>query len=225
MLVRHGGSIHETVQNRPISTFHLFRSDYEPDTLGFFYLLASENYIDFNASFGPQSFSAVQTALRTKTHATKALKFLRQHGVNLNRIQENGQTLLHLAADIARDPEVLEYLCSINGLEDINRQDKWGRTPLHYSVMSEYNGHCAIPFQKIRYLLSQGADHTIKGGGTPCSFGKEKHPDLTPLEFLASIRPSLESEFVSAIMDHARSAPPRFEEEIFVDALEIQPPT
>ena len=61
---------------------------------------------------------------------------------------DNGQTLLHVAADNGYFA-IVQYL--ILNHANIEERDSFGRTPLHYASM---NGH----FEIVKYLISHGAD-------------------------------------------------------------------
>jgi hypothetical protein len=121
---------------------------------------------------------------------------------------------------MACENEVLEYLYSVGGVDDINWQGKWGWTPLHYSVISEFHGYCTTPFQKVHFLLEQGAKIDIKGGYMPFVMDKTPSVDFTPLKLSASLRPSLFSGLVTTMKRTGRPIPSEWEEELFEDALD-----
>ncbi|KAJ5740811.1 ankyrin [Penicillium malachiteum] len=75
---------------------------------------------------------------------------------------DNGQSPLHLAAEIADNVAVLEYLCNQGFLDDLDRQEVWGWTPLHYGIMSAFLWKDPS-IEKVRFLLSKGAKINIKG--------------------------------------------------------------
>ncbi len=95
-----------------------------------------------------QSFSAKNpNAFETK------LKLLGEAGLELDRSQHDGNTLLHLAAKESNLP-LLKRLEAF-GL-DINKKNDEGNTVLHLAAMSTENTEI------LRYLIDQGADVTLK---------------------------------------------------------------
>jgi hypothetical protein len=221
LLVGRGASIHELAHGRPFGTFDVVpRPGHTSKTLEFFRLLSSESYQEFGSIFGKKGLSATYAAVRSEGQALEALKVLSNAGVSMNRVAEDGRVPLHYAAEMARDTGVLEYLCSIGGLADINKKDQWGWTPLHYAVLSEQYGYCLDEFQKFDFLLSQGADTDIKAGNLPW-LGKKFPFKFTPLELAAGIRPSIFSSCIVAMRRGGRLIKPLWEDEIFVDAAEI----
>jgi ankyrin repeat protein len=187
-------------------------------TLEFFRLLSSERYQDFGSVFVKKSYSATYVAVRSQGQALESLKVLFDAGVPLNRVAGDGRVPLHYAAETARDPGVLEYLCSVGGLADIDKQDQWGWTPLHYAVLSEQYGYCLNKFQKVDFLLSQGADTEIRAGNLQW-LGTKFPTKFTPLELAAGIRPSIFSDYIEALKRAGRPTRLELDEEIFVDVL------
>jgi hypothetical protein len=222
LLVKHGGSVHEVVYNRPLATCLIARNDREPRILDFFRLLLSENYYDFGAVVGSKSFSAVQNAIRARGQAYPALKMLTAAGVDVSKLMDDGRSPLHVAAEVAYDVKALEYLCANGSLGDINRQDKWGWTSLHYSILSEYYGSCPVSFAKVQFLLSQGADPNIKAE-TPLPYLIHKgipETPFTPAELCSSLKPTILSGYVEALKANGHVVPSDLEDEVFFDAID-----
>lgn len=81
------------------------------------------------------------------------LKLLQEKGLPLNTPQNNGNTLVHIAAQ-ENNIKLLERLESFN--IDVNKKNNEGNTALHVAAMSSNND--AI----LKYLISKGADKTVK---------------------------------------------------------------
>jgi ankyrin repeat protein len=81
------------------------------------------------------------------------LKLLQENGLSMNKTQNNGNTLLHIAAQ-KNDLALLKRLSSFD--IDINAKNDGGYTVLHIAAMKAKND--AI----LKYLVSQGANKTIK---------------------------------------------------------------
>ncbi len=83
----------------------------------------------------------------------KKLATLTQKGFDIKKIQENGNTLFHLALS----KNEIELLKKIKALGiDVNAKNKEGITPLHKAAMQAKDDTI------LKYLLSIGADKTIK---------------------------------------------------------------
>jgi len=222
LLVDYGASIHETIQSRPLGTFHVVRRNHGAKALQFLRLLIDQNYLDFGVVHGPQCWSALQTALRSEDQAVNGLKLLHSLGVDLMKVLEDGRSSLHLAAEWSSRSEVLEYLCQVECLDHINRQDKWGWTPLHYCVLSEFLGSCSTPFTKIGALLRNGADPEIKAYQMPFPFGKKLPATFTSLELSMHLQPSVSNSFIKVLKDAGVTVAPEMDEDPFQDALQTQ---
>jgi hypothetical protein len=188
ILLEKDASVHEVAYNRTLTNLNLIRFGPEfsdrlsgENILEYFKLLSDHCYVDFDSSFSPAAghgdWCAVLTAIRSRTYSLEALKYLQSLGVNLNRIARDGKTALHWAAEMCRDVGVIEYLCTGSDIE-LNRQDQWGWTPLHYAVVSQKFGYKDIAYEKVSYLLSHGADPQIKGRAQPWFTPRHLH-DLT----------------------------------------------
>jgi ankyrin repeat protein len=128
------------------------------------------------------------------------LKFLVKNGVNVSRVFDDGRSPLHLAAELANDVEVLEYLRNQGCLDDLNRQDIWGWTPLHHAIIAAYLHTSPDVFQKVQFLLSKGADVNIKGRAREI-FWPEKMPadGFTPGQMCRALDVSLYKKFESEV--------------------------
>jgi ankyrin repeat protein len=91
---------------------------------------------------------------RSEAANREVADLLLAHGANLKMVEENGLSLLHLAAiiDVA---SAVRYLLK-RGI-DVNIRDGFGRTPLHLAAMK---GNTKI----IECLLDYGADPNAKDG-------------------------------------------------------------
>ncbi|AUC74524.1 ankyrin repeat domain-containing protein [Olleya sp. Bg11-27] len=90
---------------------------------------------------------------RDETNFKNKLQLLESNGFDFTTPQNNGNTLLH----VALDKNDIDFLKQINQFEvDVNTVNKEGYTALHLAAMKGTNTTI------IRYLLSIGADKTIK---------------------------------------------------------------
>lgn len=83
------------------------------------------------------------------------LKLLSENGLDITTPQKDGNTLYHLAL-VQNSADLLKMAKSLN--LDINTKNNDGLTPLHLAVMTAKNE------KTIKYLLSIGADKSIKTG-------------------------------------------------------------
>jgi ankyrin repeat protein len=176
LLVKHGASVHEINSDRSLVHLNISHGSPgldlpypEPSALDFFRILHNECFMDFNLS-GPTLWNPIVTAVRRRNQSRKALEFLSNVGVDLSRIASDGDTSLHWAAEMAWSAESIEYLCSINAVENISRQDAWGWTPLHYVVASTQYGCQEAAMDKAKCLLRHGADQDVKARKHPIFF-------------------------------------------------------
>ncbi len=84
---------------------------------------------------------------------TQKINMLTSQGFNVKRVQNDGNTLFHLAVHQG-SIDLLEYVNSL-GI-DVNTKNKDGLTPLHVAAMK------ATSQDVLKYLLSIKADKTIK---------------------------------------------------------------
>ncbi|KAJ5777253.1 hypothetical protein N7520_000499 [Penicillium odoratum] len=107
LLVKHGASVHEVNRGKTLSMLKINYASGEEQSMDYFRILLSEGYVYWETA-GESTWSAISTAIRTRKYALQALKFLVRNDVNMNRVLANGQSPLHLAAELADDVEVLE---------------------------------------------------------------------------------------------------------------------
>ncbi|NAS11229.1 ankyrin repeat domain-containing protein [Flavobacteriaceae bacterium R33] len=81
------------------------------------------------------------------------LAALKAKGFNFAQVQENGNTLYHIAV-AQNNLDALKYISSYG--QDINARNKDGNTPLHLAAMNAHND--AI----LKFLIEDGADKSIK---------------------------------------------------------------
>lgn len=202
LLVRHGASVHEAVCERTLSMLNINHSQ-EERTIEFFNVLISEGYTYWETAhkFG---WSAVLTAIRTRKDSLQALQLLQRTGTDIARILSDGRSPLHLAAELADDAGILEYLYDAGCSNDLNRQDVWGWTPLHYSIFAaSRNPSCPQSLGKIKFFFDKGADFDIKGRRRPLlSPDRMTEDEFTPGQLCKALDCSLHSQLV----DIARTA-------------------
>ncbi|KAJ6101900.1 hypothetical protein N7486_004327 [Penicillium sp. IBT 16267x] len=197
LLVQHGASVHEAVGEKTLSMLNINHASGNEQTLEFFRLLISENYTYWE-TVHEAGWSALLTAIRTRGSSSQALQLLARAGVNIGRILSDGRSPLHLAAELADDVSVLEHLYAAACSEDLNRQDMWGWTPLHYAIVAAYlNPSCPKSLQKIRFFLEKGARFDIKGGRRPLLFSERVATDeFTPGQLCNALNSSLYTKIV-----------------------------
>ena len=122
------------------------------------------------------SFSA-----RNPEITTEKLELLVKNGFNPKEIQEDGNTLFHLAID-KNNIKLLEL---VNSLKiDVNSKNKEGLTALHLAIMKAKNDKI------IKYLISIGADKNIETAFNESTYDlakenellKKQHIDITFLK-------------------------------------------
>lgn len=213
LLVKHGASVHELNGGKTITALNLTNEDYEPDILiRFFNLLLGQNYIDFDV-LDFQKPSALLNAIRSGQNALQAIDTLSAAGVDLKRVAPDGRSALHLAAEMSMDEAPLKHLQQKYGLEEVNRKDQWGWTPLHYAIFSASNQ--TRKCRKVRYLLEQGADPYIDSSVPFAVVSKFFHPThhggrgFTPFQWAVEFGADVFERFV----DDMRATGPRLYEE------------
>lgn len=183
----------------------------------FFRLLHSECYADFDL-IDNSGWSALLNAIRTRNGAIEALNVLRSVGVNMSKEFPDGRTALHLAAEMADGFEVLEHIYYSCGLRDVNRQDKWGLTPLHYSVFSPSNRY-KPGCRKVRFLLQRGSNPELRGM-TRWLTGLVDNTERTPYEISCGLGPDVRARFLEDLRETGYLDADEIEEDVFYDAME-----
>ncbi|KAF2802351.1 uncharacterized protein BDZ99DRAFT_469090 [Mytilinidion resinicola] len=149
-------------------------------------------------------------------------KVLFQAGVQMARVLPDGRTLLHFAAELADDVDVLREVYERYDVREVNRQDKYGWSPLHYSITSHShrprNGAC----RKIRYFLGKGADSSVKGVGLIlCQMGLPFHGSARDAyELSSALGPELHAKFLEALEVTGIPGVDDLDNEAFEDAEE-----
>jgi ankyrin repeat protein len=136
-----------------------------------------------------------------------SIKLLQKEGVDLTKILDGGQSFLHVAAQLAENVAVLEYIYTNGCQQYLNRQDNWGWTPLHWSVVSQaaMSGSGKSRIANFSFLLSQGADPTIKAHESDIiPWGFLPWQEFTAIELAISIDPDLFKE----VLDELRQQTP-----------------
>ncbi|KAI9891583.1 MAG: hypothetical protein M1814_002517 [Vezdaea aestivalis] len=229
LLVEHGASVHEINSDKSLVNLNIThggpgidRNYPEPSALQFFQILRDQCFTNFSLT-GPDLWNPVLTAIRRQNQSIETLRYLSDAGVNLSRIATNGHTSLHWAAEMASDPKCLEYLCSTSAVENINRQDKWGWTPLHYAISSGRYGYRSIALDKATCLLRHGADFGLKAKTHPLFFVRANLTEFDPLQLSLQIDSDLSSLLRKKIDEMKMNFPEDSADEMFFDAMEIQP--
>jgi len=112
-------------------------------------------------------------ALSAAYHSLDALKWCRRRDIEFREPKNHGFTTLTVAAQEG-NLEMVKFL--INEKLDINHQDEFGKTPLHWAA----ERHVDI----VEYLLAAGADVTIQNqyGQKPIDIAKrEERKDIIKL--------------------------------------------
>ncbi|OCK95014.1 ankyrin [Cenococcum geophilum 1.58] len=188
LLIRYGASTNEIVRGRSLAGLNIARHDESSEVLPFLRLLAVEDSIDHNSTADDPSWPVVKNAVKSGTDAVDALKLLQACGVSITRVLADGRTVLHLAAHHCQDDETLSYLLATGCAADINRQDQWGWTPLHYAVLARTSADGPRPYSKAIMLIRNGADPSIKGRMNPGSSYQYYSEEFTGLELLEYVR-------------------------------------
>lgn len=226
LLTQYHASVHELAGEKTMTMMKIIGENYEPETtIRFFRILEEEKYADFDLQ-DKNGWSAVLIALGSHDVATRAIDMLASMGVPIGRIYEDGKTALHHAASYSSKVDTLKHLYETYGLTEVNRQDQYGWTPLHYAIGSAYYKKDGHRCEKVRYLLKMGADPYIKSPeiffGVHHSSNRPSLKDpVSPIEWAAANGPQVASQFHQDMI--AAGLHPLNEEnieEVFHDALE-----
>ncbi|KAI9045527.1 ankyrin [Aspergillus affinis] len=169
LLVSYGASIHEAAHGMSFSELNVVRADRQPRTLELFHFLLAEGYDSFD-HMDEKGYFAIFNALPTTDSALQCLKLLSSADVHMDRVFDDGRSIFHLAAELAHDVRVLEFIYENGGSSDLDRQDKWGWTPLHYAVICGMGMSAPESLQNVRFLVAKGAGPALKGWKIPHIF-------------------------------------------------------
>ncbi|KAI0105009.1 ankyrin repeat-containing domain protein [Nemania sp. FL0031] len=220
LLVSHGASVHEVVRGKTLGNINLVSRCPSPPlydfTVDYINLLRSENFADFDFS-EPTRMSLFVNAFQSPCYGLQAIQALVHSGANVSRILDDGRTYLAIAAEMSEDIKVLKYVYENGCASYLNRQDKWGWTPLHYCVFMEWGRWHSPRTDKSKFLLDMGADPKIKAREhelLPIPTFDSDH--FTPIE----LADHLESHWPTGVSALLRSYVR--EEDVFYDAMESQ---
>ena len=202
LLIKHGASASETARGRNLAGLNVEKDGQPSKTLEFLRILAIEDPMQLDAVSGSRCWSALHNALRCRAEAVEALALLHASGVNLSRIMDDGRTALHLATMTHTSFGTLEYLCADRCSDYINRQDQWGWTPLHYSVVSRSSSEGAAPYSNAVALLRKGADPMIKASSNSMYIYDQPTGSFTAFEILRHVRPA-RFQLLVEVLQHA----------------------
>ena len=194
----------------------------KPDrTLDYLNLLGEAGNGDFGM-VDESGLSALRLAIRSPCHALEAIKKLQRKKIDLQKILNDGRTFLHIAAELAPNVEVLEYVYSNGCAHYINRQDNYGWTPLHWcvSATTPRAGLGIDPLAKFKFLISRGADLSLNARESPLmQWGFYDYQRFTPLDLAEANEPDL---FRDILLDARQQLKLNHDDEsgMFYDAME-----
>ncbi|KAI1131071.1 ankyrin repeat-containing domain protein [Nemania abortiva] len=218
LLVSHGASVHEVVRGKTLGTLNLMSRRREPPPydyiLDYINVLRSEHYADFDL-YDQNGWSIFVSAFRSPSHGLQAIQSLVDSGADVSRILDDGRTYLALAAELSTDVKVLKYLYDHGCALHLNRQDKWGWTPLHYCVNAGRGRWHGPGSYMIKFLLDMGADLEIKAGQNDRLPMPDFNSDyFTPMELADHVERIRPTGVAALLRSHIR------EEDVFYDAME-----
>lgn len=161
-LLHSGASAHGIVRERTLARLNIAGPAGTSNILPFLQLLAAEDAIDLNIEIELHQWPVLKNVVEAGKDSVNALKLVTACGLSLTKFLVDGQTVLHLAAQYCLDSEALTHLLATSCVAEINRQDQWGWTPLHYAVMSRDSAKGPTPYAKCCFASSKG--------------GRSKHP-------------------------------------------------
>lgn len=188
LLIRYGSSTHEIVRGRSLAGLNVARHDTSSKVLPFLRILAVENALDYDSITDDPTWSVIKNAVKSGTDTVDTLKLLRACGVNITRVLADGRTVLHLTAHHCQEDDALSYLLETGCATDIDRQDQWGWTPLHYAVLALTSAEGPRPYSTAAMLIRDGADLNIKGRKNPGSSYEFHSEEFTGPELLKHVR-------------------------------------
>jgi Ankyrin repeats (3 copies) len=221
LLVEYNASVHDVVNGRSLTTLNLIWHQNRNRTLEFFTLLQDQYYVDFGAGH-IGSWTAFTSAFRSVGSSSECLKFLdKKAGLDFSSIGADGRSLLHLGAEIAHEPEAIEYLCNVCPLDYINRQDDFGWTALHYAILFESLHKPRESLAKVKLLLRRGADPYTKTTQLPwfCAGIGTDVDQLTAFELCETLPSDQYEHFLEIVKECGHEISEEAEMNIFHEAV------
>ena len=184
LLIGSGASVHEIVRNRTLAGLNIATPADTSQVLPFLRLLAAEDALDLDIATEFDRWPVFKNIFEAGKDSIDTLKLATSCGLSWTTIFIDGQTVLHLAAQYCSDSEALTHLLTTPCVADINRQDRWGWTPLHYTVMLRNSAEGPTPYANAVLFLQYGADPNIRGRANPGSPYQCPSDDFTCFELL-----------------------------------------
>lgn len=202
LLIRYGASTDEIVRGRTLAGLNIARPGETSKVLPFLQLLAGRESLAQESLVDHPRWPVLRNAVQAGTDTVDALKLLQACGMSMTRVLYDGKTVLHLVAHLCQNDQPLSYLLTTASTAEINRQDCWGWTPLHYALLARTSAEGPSPYSMAVMLIHSGADPTIKGQmnpGSPYHFHSEH---FTALELLEYARYSRFELAIDTLNDH-----------------------
>ncbi|KAI7968097.1 hypothetical protein EIK77_007852 [Talaromyces pinophilus] len=220
LLAEHGASVHDVVHGRSLTTLNIFWHHGENRILEFFHFLQDQCYVDFGAE-KVGAWSAFTNALRSPGTSLECLKFLEARGVDFSKISTDGRSLLHFGAELAHEPEVIEYLCKACPSHYVNRQDDFGWTPLHYAIVFEALHMPQESLAKVQVLVRRGANPSITARRFPLLHVVDMDKDrFTAYELSEALKSDHYEKFLAIARDNGLEIPEEAEGNIFHEIVD-----
>ncbi|KAF3399279.1 hypothetical protein DPV78_006258 [Talaromyces pinophilus] len=220
LLAEHGASVHDVVHGRSLTTLNIFWHHGENRILEFFHFLQDQCYVDFGAE-KVGAWSAFTNALRSPGTSLECLKFLEARGVDFSKISTDGRSLLHFGAELAHEPEVIEYLCKACPSHYVNRQDDFGWTPLHYAIVFEALHMPQESLAKVQVLVRRGANPSITARRFPLLHVVDMDKDrFTAYELSEALKSDQYEKFLAIARDNGLEIPEEAEGNIFQEIVD-----
>ncbi|KAF2179508.1 ankyrin [Zopfia rhizophila CBS 207.26] len=224
MLIQHGASVHESIRGDTITTLNLWRSGYEAETiLSFFRLLSASAYEDFHLT-NELGSSALYNAFKSREAAIPTIDLLANLGISINKSLPDGRTALHIAAERC-SCDVVKHLYTTYSMTSIDRQDKYGCTPLYYAIHTLRIQGQEKDNSTVRFLLEKGAAVDVHARLHPYMFSSpygDSRDEYTPVAFARSLGLRVFHSFMEAL-DSAGIIEEETGEQFF-DAREVLAP-
>jgi ankyrin repeat protein len=220
LLAENGASVHDVVHGRSLTTLNIFWHHGENRILEFFHFLQDQCYVDFGAE-KVGAWSAFTNALRSPGTSLECLKFLEARGVDFSKISTDGRSLLHFGAELAHEPEVIEYLCKACPSHYVNRQDDFGWTPLHYAIVFEALHMPQESLAKVQVLVRRGANPSITARRFPLLHVVDMDKDrFTAYELSEALKSDQYEKFLAIARDNGLEIPEEAEGNIFHEIVD-----